>query len=308
MILGPHYSNPGRRAPLKDFVLASLVHLSSKDSYREMSEQMVFKSRGWMHKTIHLFCNLVVKHLSFLIEWPSGDSVRNVMQEFQDIAGMPGVIGALGSAHMAITKAPVGKASSCYSNNMQFHSIHLLGVADHRSKFTYINVGRPGSMHESKVYKKTSLCQIIEKEPHAIFPANSHLIAGCSFPLCDQILTPYSASQSNLCPVTARREKNFSSKLYKTRRPLDNAFRILRNKWQRLKCLEMQHDTSMSITIKTCCILHNICMSNDSYRAVNFNLEEENSIEDEYIGTLPVNAMRKRDMIAHHVENEDMVN
>jgi len=63
MVLGPHYSNPGRRAPLKDFVLASLVLLTSKDSYREMSDRMVFKSRGWMHKTIHLFCNLMVGYL-----------------------------------------------------------------------------------------------------------------------------------------------------------------------------------------------------------------------------------------------------
>ena len=79
MFLGPLYTNPGRRAPLKDFVLASLILLTSKESYREMSQRSVFKSRGWMNKSIHLFCELIVKHLGCLIEWPSGAQARNII-------------------------------------------------------------------------------------------------------------------------------------------------------------------------------------------------------------------------------------
>ena len=36
-VLGPHYTNPARRAPLKDFVLSSLVVLATKNNYRSFN-------------------------------------------------------------------------------------------------------------------------------------------------------------------------------------------------------------------------------------------------------------------------------
>jgi len=125
-VLAPHYSNPGRRAPLRDFVVSSLVVLASKENYRELHERRLFKSRGWMHKTLHQFCALVVTHLSCLIQWPKPDVAR----DFEAIAGIPGVMGALDTCHLAITKAPVGQSSSLYSNALTYHSIQLLAVTD----------------------------------------------------------------------------------------------------------------------------------------------------------------------------------
>ncbi|KAA0196942.1 hypothetical protein HAZT_HAZT007445 [Hyalella azteca] len=176
--------------------------------------------------------------------------------------------------------------------------------------FTYINVGRAGSLHESQVYKRSSLCQIIEQEPHVIFPPNTHLVASAAFPLDDRILVPYTQqeTQTPQPPGNSRLQKEFNSRLQMTKRPLEEAFRLLRGKWQRLKCLEMQQVSSMSLAIRTCCILHNICMHNDEYRSspAASLLEEEQFHELEFMGNPPLSALQKRDLIAHHVQREAM--
>ena len=77
--------------------------------------------------------------------------INSLSSRFESQYGVPKVLGAVDISHVAITKAPVGKSSAQYANPMQYHSIHLLAVADSCSKFTYVNVGRPGSMSDVKV-------------------------------------------------------------------------------------------------------------------------------------------------------------
>ena len=166
-----------------------------------------------------------------------------------------------------------------------------------------MNVGRPGSFHESKVFKRSSLSEIIEKDPNSIFPVNTHIIAGTAFPLNDYVLTPYSTVGNTT--TLSRHQKLFNGKLALGHRPIEQAFQILRARWQRLKCLEMQQVSNMNIAIKTCCILHNICMSNSAYHLGDFEAEKEPSaVEVDYCGACPYSALRKRDMIALYLDGQ----
>ena len=255
----------------------------------------------------HLSCFSLSK-LNSNLPTISGEEATAVGHAYENSAGIPGIIGSMDSCHMAINKAPVGKSSSFYSNPMQFHSIHLLAVSDHRSKFTYVNVGRPGSFHESKVFKRSSLCHIIDIDPSSIFPPNTHIIANSSFPLSDHVLTPYNhTSYTALQQQQTRHQRVYNDKLAATKLPIEGAFKLLRTRWQRLKCLEMQHVSNMNIAIKTCCILHNICMANPDYQILSdFSLEDniDKTIATEYSGTPPFKALRKRDMIALYLDGQ----
>ena len=244
---------------------------------------------------------MIVDHLSEMLEWPSEGYAQDTMRDFESIVGLPGVIGAMDTCHMPITKAPVGKSSKLYNNPMLFHSIHLMAVADARSRFTYINVGRPGSFSESKVFAQSSLCQLIESDPCSVFPPNSHLVADSAFPLRDYVMSPYPVSLN-----INRDQKNFNAKIYATRRPVDIAFELLRARWKRLKCLEMDEVKSMINLVKTCCILHNICINNENYREKNYELEEKEDVEVEYVGPLPMTAIQKRDMLAMFMNGQPL--
>lgn len=55
-------------------------------------------------------------------------------------------------------------------------------------------------------------------------------------------------------------ELNFNNKLSKSRVIIENAFRLLKQRFRQLVRLDLHHVDSMSKLVISCCVLHNLCI------------------------------------------------
>lgn len=63
--------------------------------------------------------------------------------------------GAIDGSHIRIDK-PAEDPDS-YINRKQYFSIHVQGTVDHNMKFIDIFIGYPGSVHDARVFKNSTL-------------------------------------------------------------------------------------------------------------------------------------------------------
>ncbi|XP_065942736.1 putative nuclease HARBI1 [Magallana gigas] len=89
------------------------------------------------------------------IKWPTGHRVQRTINEFQQLKGFPGVLGATDGSHIPI-RSPTEHQEN-YINRKGFHSIILQAVCDAKMHFLDVYCGWPGSVHDSRVLKNSSL-------------------------------------------------------------------------------------------------------------------------------------------------------
>lgn len=63
--------------------------------------------------------------------------------------------GALDGTHIRIDKPLEDKDS--YINRKKYFSIQMQAVADHKKKFLDLYIGYPGSVHDARVFKESSI-------------------------------------------------------------------------------------------------------------------------------------------------------
>ena len=83
------------------------------------------------------------------------EDVTLAIRRMKSIAGLPNVIGAIDGSHVQI-KAP----KTChedYFNRKQNYSINLQGTVDGTGMFIDVSTGWPGSMHDARVLRLSSL-------------------------------------------------------------------------------------------------------------------------------------------------------
>lgn len=102
-----------------------------------------------------------------VIKWPTEDNIENIIHGFTCLKPWPyldKVIGAIDGSHIKIN--PCVEHSDKYINRKKFYSLVLLGVVDANEKFTYVYTGEPGSVHDSRVLRRSSLWEqiILNKE------------------------------------------------------------------------------------------------------------------------------------------------
>jgi len=63
--------------------------------------------------------------------------------------------GAIDGSHVRIDK-PVEDPDS-YINRKQYFSLHIQGTVNHKMKFIDVFVGYPGSVHDARVFRNSSI-------------------------------------------------------------------------------------------------------------------------------------------------------
>ena len=98
---------------------------------------------------IKCICNLAPN----FIKWSSIEKLTKDETEFRQFANFPGVIGAIGGCHINI-KAH-NEAQAHYMDRKFNHGINLMAICDSSRKFTFVNVGLPGSAHDRRVFQRS---------------------------------------------------------------------------------------------------------------------------------------------------------
>ncbi|XP_066557518.1 putative nuclease HARBI1 [Amia ocellicauda] len=254
--LEPFYWNlMGRKWPLRNVVLASLWALTTLESYRDLAERFE-TSKSVIYVYLHEFCALVSEHLSHKICWPTGEAARVSVKGFAEV-GFPGTLCAVGACHVPIEKPQGVLDPEAYFNSKQFYSINLTAFCDHVGSFVHVSAEHPGSWHNSQVFQMTDVGKTLLTDPQSLL-SGFHIVGDTSYPLSEHLLTPFPDNGHLIL-----RKGRYNYRLLSALKVVDNSFSVLKYRFQRLKSLQMHSIIKTSAAVKTCCILHNMCLEVD---------------------------------------------
>lgn len=212
-----------------------------------------------------------------------------IANDFNLVWNFPNCVGAIDGKHVAI-KCPKNAGSLfynykvnielhliisklCYNiklNLQGFHSIVLMACCDAHYNFTYIDVGAYGSEGDANVFAASNIGKALVNDDLP-FPENAsvgsikmpfYLVADDAFPLHKRIMKPF-IKKRGACYLN-QDERIFNYRLSRARRCIENAFGILRTKWQCLgRTLYCTPEKARKIII-ACCYLHNFLRQRNS--------------------------------------------
>ena len=198
-------------------------------------------------RMVTVICDSLLKRL---IKWPSEAEKPVVINAFQVKKNFAGVLGSIDGCHIKIGK-PTERANDYY-NRKGFYSVVLQAVCREDRRFTDIYCGWPGKVHDARVFRNSPLSERLQ-----VLCGCNHLLGDGAYPLSGNLLTPY-RDNGHL----NRAQKNYNTCLSSTRVLIENAFGTIKNRFRRLKCIELKDITYIVKTIVSACIIHNLCILN----------------------------------------------
>lgn len=103
-------------------------------------------------------CTALIEHLGFWITFDFSDvaQVAGLMEGFTD---MPNCVAAIDGTHFSMEAPHGGPRKADYFNRKGHYSTAMQAVVDARSRFLNIVTGLPGSVHDARILKESSLFQ-----------------------------------------------------------------------------------------------------------------------------------------------------
>ena len=105
---------------------------------------------------VEALCNLRNKYIKFPL---TNREVLATRETFDDLTDLPNVVAAIDGTHDKI-KTPK-ESGPDYFSRLQQHDVVVEAVADGEKRFLDVAAGFPGSMHDSRVLRNSSLYQRI---------------------------------------------------------------------------------------------------------------------------------------------------
>lgn len=261
-------------------VLMTLWYLCNTETFRQCSDRFnVTKSS--CHRTITKIINFLVKNSGQYIVWPTGQQLHKVKSEFFKLHGINGVVGAIDGSHVKI-KRPASKYHYVYFNRKGDYSLLMQGVCDYKKKFINFFCGEPGSIHDSRLLKKSSLY----KKGIDGFLGKNFLLGDSAYPCLDWLICPFK-DNGNL----TQNQKIFNYRHSATRIVIENAFELLKGKFRRLKYFENDNLKFVVKCIVAAAVLHNICLDNEDDDEI--DVDDNNECNDNAIDIVGVSGINE---------------
>lgn len=159
---------------------------------------------------------------------------------------MPCCVGALDCTHVRITKPSVHGDE--YINRKNFPSINVQATCDAQERFTSIDATWPGSVHDSRIFKTSSLYRQLQANSAA---STTFVLADSGYGAAPWVLVPYQA------PSTPA-QTYFNSIYAKERVIIERCFGQLKRRFPALHYKLRVHLSRVPEMIISCCVLHNV--------------------------------------------------
>lgn len=75
--------------------------------------------------------------------------------EYAEISRIPGIIGSIGGTHIRIQRPILHEKA--YVNRKNYHSINMQAICDARHKYLSVCAAKPGSCHDSSIFKGSTI-------------------------------------------------------------------------------------------------------------------------------------------------------
>lgn len=191
------------------------------------------------------------ENLSKIIQWPNFLEQHRIAQDFQLLCGLPDIIGALDGTHIRLSSCIGG--DNDYFNRKHYPSIQLQVVVDSDLMLRDIYTGWPGSTHDARVLRNSSLFNNATAGQY--FDVNKYIIADSAYPLNAWLITPF--KDNGRLNINQRR---FNRVLSSARQVVERAIGHLKQRFRRLQEITVHDLEEIIKTIVSGCILHNLCI------------------------------------------------
>ena len=265
-------------------VAITLWCLATPCEYRTVAH-LFGVARSTVCTIVHYTCLAITNSLlKIYISFPTGESLKTVINGFEHKWGFPQCVGAIDGCHVPIS-APLMNHTDYY-NRKGWYSMIIQAIVDHDYIFRDICVGWPGSVHDARVFANSLIYKKITEEKLLDNVGNRTilgrqiqpcLVGDSAYPMHTWLVKPFNFNSS----LTAK-QKHFNYRLSRARIVVENAFGRLKARWRRLMKRNDMSTEHIPTVITACCILHNICeihgeYFNDSWLADNTEYEQPSS-------------------------------
>lgn len=182
------------------------------------------------------------------------------IETFQDLSRLPNIVGAIDGTHIPINaprESPVD-----YFSRYQHHDFGIQAVADGNLLFLDFSAGYPGSMHDARILRNSTLYQraeqgdilngpVVNVNHHDIGP---YLVGDSAYPISPWLQKPFPEATRD------RSEIQFNRELSSARVKIECAFGCLKSRW---RILQKRLDSDIKFSVKiaiACAVLHNFCI------------------------------------------------
>ncbi|XP_028516196.1 protein ALP1-like [Exaiptasia diaphana] len=232
------------------------------------------------------------------IKFPSSeDEIVESSETFDDLTDIPNVVGAIDGTHIRIKKT--NDSGPDYFSRYQQYDVVVQGVVNGDKKFIHVAAGFPGSMHDARVFKNSSLyhkiatgeflqAPTVRVENRDIKPL---LLGDSAYPLTTFILKPY--------PENTRdpKEVHFNKELSRARVSVECAFGMLKGRWRILQKRLDSNIAFVSKIITACCVLHNFCLDADDV----WDVDDDNQNHNAAFQNIDAGGEDLRDFLKNYV-------
>ncbi|XP_049795217.1 putative nuclease HARBI1 [Schistocerca nitens] len=227
-----------------------------------------------------------------VIKWPSAEERGAIEAHFRG-NGLPGAIGAIDGSHIRIDRPR--KDPQSYMNRKNYFSIQLQVVCDQNRRIRDLFVGYPGSVHDGRVFRTSTLYHTIEEKC-----GDFHILGDSAYPCTRNLLTPF-RNTGNMSRVQCE----FNRALSKNRCVVEHCFGLLKQRFRQLYHLKLRSAREMAHFIRACCVLHNLAVEDNLELEDNEGEEDDAPAEERVVGFYnrdDRSGIAKRNMIAAQLQ------
>ena len=194
------------------------------------------------------------------------EETRRCTETFQNVSDLPNKVGAIDGSHIKISAPPDSAVD--YFSRYQQHDFIVQAIVDGRKPFLDFASGFPGSMHDARVLRNSTIFDLAEHDQILTGPSvqiggndiKPYLVGDSAYPLASWLQKPF--------PEATRdpEEIAFNKALSGARVAVECAFGMLKNRW----CiLEKRLDSKISFANEIAvawAVLHNFCLLNQKIK------------------------------------------
>ncbi|XP_046749939.1 putative nuclease HARBI1 [Diprion similis] len=239
----------------EEYILCYLWFAGNKSVYRIVA-QLFGLSLPTAHAMIESVTTYLTDELGLLvIRFPrTPQEKQDCSEEFEEIAGYPGVYGCIDGTFINI-RTPAHKIKSTYVNRYDTTALTLQGICDAKKKFLDVFTGIPGKIHDARVFTLSFLCPtVLSMGP------DYYLLGDSAYPLCENLMTPI-RDYGNLTD----KQREYNRRFCATRVLIENAFGLLKQRFRQLIRTDMWGVSKTLKFILSCCVLHNLCIERNDF-------------------------------------------
>ncbi|XP_048705918.2 tetratricopeptide repeat protein 33 isoform X1 [Caretta caretta] len=237
-------------------VAIALWKLATPDSYWSVGNQFGV-GKSTVGAAVIQVANAITKLL--LLRVVTLRNVQVIVDGFGAV-GFPNCGGAIDGTHITILGPD--HLGSQYVNRKGYFSMVLQALVDHKGLFTDINVGWPGKVHDTHIFRNSGLFEQLQEGTY--FPDQKITIRDVEMPIVILRDPAYPLMPWLMKPYTGTLDSSkelFNYRLSKCRMVIECAFGCLKARWCSLLIRLDLSETSIPIVIAACCVLHNLCES-----------------------------------------------